>query len=295
MAPGKYRELVKVFPQICRWSTYLEPRSLQLQTHREIFEFGETLESWGSLSRKLLPGFRIWRNLKLLEMPIPPSRHFAAAFRDLLITVPITELNLKTSWDDKFQIIAGLLGYACDNLRVLRIKHIVSETCSAPIPWEDPTWNTMLACFKSIQVLYINTPLRFKSWKRPYWTFCLWKEFLPNLQRIYLCHGSEEYDISSGNLIGDFRVFSWVPGPKTRKNSLKWREQPIVGHLPGKGQDMGLADALLEDREPYGPWDDHENAGDPTSTGDDPAWASDSDVEMDTSSEYENENESDSY
>ncbi len=81
-------------------------------------------------------------------------------------------------------------------------------------------------------------------------------------------------------------MFSWVPGPKTRPNIRKWREELIVGHLPGRGQNMGLSDVLEEDREPYGPWDDHENAGDPTSDRDDPAWASNSDVEMDTSSEY---------
>ena len=43
MDAKQYRDLVKVFPQLCQWSTYLEPRSLQLQTHQEIFEFWQTM------------------------------------------------------------------------------------------------------------------------------------------------------------------------------------------------------------------------------------------------------------
>ncbi|TFK59962.1 hypothetical protein BDN72DRAFT_864727 [Pluteus cervinus] len=278
MSPEEYSELVNVFPQIRQWSTYLEPRCACYEQHWQLQELKQRLADWQSIQRKLFLPFRAYRNLKLLEAPIPPSRYFAARFRrTMFLTTYITELNLQTGWDHKFQKIAAIMGRGFPYLRVLRIKHIVKSdhrdvNRMALPPWEDMYWGKMLSYFSSIEVLYINTPIKFQSWKRPSTKFRGWRnESLPNLQRIYLFHGwAKAYKIVRGDGFGDFKLFTWICGERDRPAPEQWEVKAILEE----------GDILPEDKDPYGPYADQVNSHpNPRREEDDENWLSDSEDE----------------
>ncbi|TFK57895.1 hypothetical protein BDN72DRAFT_866393, partial [Pluteus cervinus] len=200
--------------------------------------------------------------------------------RDHLPITGITELNIQTGSNLDFPVVVAALGSGFTKLRVLRLKHMVDVGALhlddfPPPPWALPHWKHMLRCFPTIEVLYINTPLKFKSHKRPFTELCKWKKWARSLQRVYLFHGhAEDYDLHTMKfLLGDFQYLRWVPGPITRGAPEKWVSNNIeaptrFSHL----EPFEMTNVIPEDREPYGPWDDQENAINPRGDDDNPEW-----------------------
>ncbi len=57
MSPEEYMQLVDIFPQIRRWSTYVEPRNVRLEQHWQLDNFRERLEDWAVMHRTIYPPF----------------------------------------------------------------------------------------------------------------------------------------------------------------------------------------------------------------------------------------------
>ncbi|TFK73884.1 hypothetical protein BDN72DRAFT_893606 [Pluteus cervinus] len=253
-----YQSIIPYFPKLRLFSTY-KPFPLRLSKHAEVRKLAQLLQKWEMLLRQRefhSKTFQKYRNMKVLELPIPPSIPRCHQLANVLHFAQLEQLNIQTGFDDWFMEKAQILVLGCPTLRVLRIKHITYEADIAIRPWQHPAWFSLMAVLFTIEVFYLNTPLLLTRKQELKRVIRPWVQPMRRVKRVYLQFGyDEEIDPPMGCFLrsGVFFVLTREGG--------RWKERPIqcrnpFARDPPSPRYYGI---MPEDEDPFGPDDDQPN------------------------------------
>ncbi|KDR82492.1 hypothetical protein GALMADRAFT_134100 [Galerina marginata CBS 339.88] len=147
-------------------------------------------------------------SLHLLELVMPSNSAVSAHFCKAFAVSGIVQLNLDCD-EDREDFLDDVLTWreGLAKLEVLRIKYRPRMTQEAPshlYPWYKPQWLEMLSLSISLKVLALSTYLPlYEDPMDPKWDALTHPEIaivedwsqgrLPSLERVYLCHGRDEF------------------------------------------------------------------------------------------------------